>query len=98
MIINWETDEDATSTLIYKEGRTGEEKRVQVTTTANKNHIIVLTSWKSGTIYTYRVIAKDLSGNETESKDFVTLTPQVKESVVELIMKNFRDIFAWTGG
>ncbi|QQS61440.1 MAG: fibronectin type III domain-containing protein [Candidatus Moraniibacteriota bacterium] len=98
MIINWQTDEDASSSLIYKEGRAGEEKTVNVSSSPTKNHIIVLTSWKPGTLYSYKVIVKDLSGNETITKDYITLTPQTKESVVELIIKNFKEIFAWTGG
>ncbi len=95
MIFAWETDEPSLCTLIYKEGREGEEKTLNINSVSSKNHVAVLTTFKPGTMYSYQVTAKDASDNIGKSKEYITRTPQVKENVIELILKNFRDIFGW---
>jgi hypothetical protein len=95
MIFAWETDEESLSTITYKEGREGEEKTLNINSVPSKNHVAVLTTFKPGTMYSYQVSAKDQANNVGKSKEYITLTPQVKENVIELILKNFQDIFGW---
>ena len=98
VIMMWNTQELATSELVYKEGRSGEEKTIQITQNPTNNHIAVLTTFEPGTIYSYQVTTKDLSGNTYTTDEYLMLTPQQQENVIELIIKNFKDIFSWTGG
>lgn len=95
MIISWGTDEPSESWLQYREQSTGEEKEVVVSSAHTESHVAVLTSFKSGSLYAFNVRARDVFGNETISKEYITLTPRVKENVIELITKNFKDIFSW---
>jgi alpha-tubulin suppressor-like RCC1 family protein len=97
VIMTWNTEELATSELIYKEGRSGEERTLQITQNPTNNHVAVLTTLKAGTIYSYKVTTKDLSGNTYTTDEYLMLTPQQQENVVELIIKNFKDIFSWAG-
>ncbi len=58
-------------------------------------HITVITKFKPATVYKFRAISVDPSGNISISPTFVTLTPQQKETVLEMIIKTFEDRFSW---
>ena len=96
-IISWKTDEQATSILSYREGRIGEEKEFSNTDSLFTNHVIVMTSFKSGTVYNFRVKSTDAAGNESISGYFSFLTPRVKENIIQIITNNFMEIFGWAG-
>jgi len=94
-IISWATNEATNATLIYKEGKNGEEKIVEVDKNYALYHIAVLTSFKPGTVYYFKVKSVDQAGNETVSEDYALLTPKQKENIVQVIVSNFEDIFGW---
>jgi len=94
-IISWRTDEQATSSLIYKEGSSGEEKELKITDNLTTSHIAVITVFKPGTVYNFKVKSVDASGNEAVSKDFALLTPKRRENIIQIIISNFTDIFGW---
>ncbi|KKR20097.1 MAG: hypothetical protein UT48_C0022G0014, partial [Parcubacteria group bacterium GW2011_GWE2_39_37] len=62
-----------------------------------KKHVAVITKFEPGTVYSFRVYANDSAGNTTISKTFTVLTPKQKESVFQLILKNFESTFGWVG-
>ncbi len=97
-IISWETDEPATSQLFYQEGvqANGTVIPVPVDTSLNTRHIIVVTKFSPGAVYKYWVESKDFSGNTSKSEIFSLLAPQAKETIVDIIIKNFESVFGWT--
>ena len=95
-IITWKTDEQSTSTLIYREGRTGEEKEFKNTDNLSTNHVVVITSFKPGTVYNFRVKSVDASGNTAISEYFSFLTPKMQQNIIQIITTNFMEIFGWT--
>ncbi|MEI7890670.1 MAG: fibronectin type III domain-containing protein [bacterium] len=94
-IISWKTDEQSTSSILYKEGRNGEEKEMKISDNLTTNHVGVVTIFKAGTVYNFRVKSVDVSGNEGISNDFALLTPRRKENIIQIIIGNFTDIFGW---
>jgi hypothetical protein len=94
-IISWRTDEQATSAVVYKEGRTGEEKEVKISDNLASSHIAVITIFKPGIVYNFKVKSIDASGNEAISNDFALLTPRRKENIIQIIINNFQEIFGW---
>ncbi len=94
-IISWTTNEPATTVLSYKERRNGEEKEIMTEGNSSQTHIVVVTIFKPGTVYYFKVKSKDQSGNESTSGEFALLTPKKKENIVQLIINNFQEIFGW---
>jgi len=97
-IITWRTDKPATSRVYYQEGlaRKGE---LPLKTPLDKklvlDHIVVTTSFKPGKVYQFKVESIDSFGNRTLSKPYVILTPQPKQNVITLIIKNFEETFGF---
>lgn len=96
-IISWETDEPATGQVFYQEGLTGDNVvSLPLDTSLNTKHIVVVTKFKPGTVYKYWVESKDLAGNSGKSETFSILTPQEKETIIDIIINNFQAVFGWT--
>lgn len=96
-IISWETDEPATSQIFYQEGLSGDNAiTLPIDTALNTRHIVVVTKFKPGTVYKYWVESKDLAGNIGRSEVFSVLTPQEKETIIDIIINNFQNVFGWT--
>lgn len=95
-IISWETNELSICSLLYREGATGEEKEYKLSDRATLSHVAVVTSFKSGTVYYFKIKSTDEAGNIATSNEYALLTPQKKENIVQIIVNNFQDIFSWT--
>lgn len=98
-IISWTTDEPATRQIIYQEGvakNPALEKKSAKSLELSTEHTVVFTNFKPGSIYRFRLENIDASGNVAVSKDFTILTPQQEETVFDLIVDNFKDVFKWT--
>lgn len=96
-IISWETDEPATSQVFFQEGLSGDNiVSLPIDEVLNNRHIVVVTKFKPGTVYKYWVESKDLAGNIGKSEIFSILTPQEKETIVDIIINNFQSVFGWT--
>ena len=94
-IISCKTDEPSTASVFYKEGRNGNEKELKMTTNLATSHVAVITSFKPGTVYNFRITASDASGNTATSETFSLLTPIQKANIIQVIVNNFQDIFGW---
>ncbi|MBU3964591.1 fibronectin type III domain-containing protein [Patescibacteria group bacterium] len=97
-IIDWQTNEPATSQLFWKEGSMTNAQVFSSTvdTALTNKHVVVTTRFKPSTVYRFWVESKDIAGNTARSKEFTILTPQRTESVLEMIIRNFEEIFGWT--
>lgn len=108
-IVTWKTDELSTSEIIYTEGaaKNLSEGNIIGESTVNSivnvkdegslttKHVLVVTEFKPGTVYTFKAKSIDEAGNVSYSKDYSVLTPNKKESVMQIIMNTFEDTFGW---
>ncbi|HBI33866.1 MAG TPA: hypothetical protein DDY44_01795 [Candidatus Moranbacteria bacterium] len=94
-IISWKTDEMSTGKIVYKEGKNGDEKTFEVNSAPAFSHIGVITSFKSGVVYYFKVIAIDQAGNEATSTNYGLLTPKKTQNIIQIIIGNFTEIFGW---
>jgi|GEM_PF-805691 len=96
-VISWQTNEPSVGTILYDEGVQGDSLRMksESETEMTLSHVIVISKLRPGTIYTFKVRAKDLPGNEGLSREYKMYTPLKSKSVLELIIKNFEDAFGF---
>ena len=97
-IIDWQTNEPATGQLFWKEGSLSSAQVFSsiLDSALTNKHVVVTTRFKPSTVYRFWVESKDSAGNTARSKEFTILTPQRTESVLEMIIRNFEEIFGWT--
>lgn len=97
-IMTWHTDEPASSQIFYQEGVQDKGSVLSTPFDANltTDHILVLTNFKPGTVYKYWSESADSSGNTSHSATFTMLTPIQKETIIDIIGKNFQSVFGWT--
>jgi hypothetical protein len=55
-----------------------------------------LAEFEAGQIYQFKIQSADSNNNLSISKVYTILAPKQKESVFQVIMKNFEDVFGWT--
>ena len=94
-IISWTTSENATTSIVYREGKNGEDREINIGDAYIKNHLAVMTVFKPGAVYFFKVKSVDEAGNEGVSNDFALLTPKKKENIIQIIINNFQEIFHW---
>ncbi len=97
-IVTWITNEQATGQVFWQEGTAQD---IQPSSSPKDSsmvtrHVVVLTKFKPSTVYKFWVESEDLFSNKAKSREFTILTPKQTETVVEVIIKNFEDIFGWT--
>jgi len=95
-IISWQTDKPSTSTVYYQEGSGPVDKQLnnkQETLELTKNHAVILTVFKPGTIYRFTVSSTDGSDNMAILPIRTIITPQKSESIMDIIFKNFDQTF-----
>jgi hypothetical protein len=97
-LISWKTDEPANSIVEYEEGpgsadelanKLGEEEEY------TKEHIVVLPGFKPGTIYRVKITSSDMAGNDGLVPTRTIITPVATDSVFEIIINNFEDVFGF---
>jgi len=98
-IISWMTNEPSTSKVYFQEGVHGGDKELSESTTLNTNytkeHVMVITDFKPGIVYTFRVESIDSGGNVTTSKAHTFMTAKKKESIIQVIMGILENTFGW---
>ena len=97
-IITWKTDKPATSRVFYQQGVTSNSNLVSSIPLDNGlvfNHAMVISSFKPGSVYQFRVESIDSSGNRSLSNAFTILTPRPQQSVLDLIIKNLNQTFGF---
>lgn len=98
-IISWITNEPTTSRVYYQEGVHGGDTELKQSTDLNDNytkeHVIVITKFKPGTVYTFRVESIDSGGNRELSQPHTFMTAKQKESIIQVILKVLENTFGW---
>ena len=98
VLVSWTTDEPATSLVEYRQGvALGKNYplKSRLDTNLTTSHLVVLGGFKTSDIYHFRAISKDRAGNEGASVDYTILTPQKKESLLQIIVKNLEETFGF---
>jgi hypothetical protein len=101
IVISWSTDEPATSMVEYGEGigssaeTLGYSFKTEEDQVFNQSHLVIISGLKPSTTYHFRILAKDMVGNESKSGDYTILTPPKDLSVLQLILKSWEETFSW---
>ena len=98
-VISWLTNEPSTSKVYYQKGvaKPGEELKESTILDENytKKHVVVVTKFDPGEIYSFQTESVDSGGNISLSKIYTILTPKQEESVFQVIIKNLESVFGW---
>ncbi len=98
-IISWLTNEPSTSRVFYQEGVHAGNSELSESTSENTNytkeHVMVITKFKPGIVYSFKVGSIDSGGNETLSKVHTFMTAKKKDSIIQIIMNILENTFGW---
>jgi len=98
-IISWLTDEPAYCQLFYIQGivRSANNPPSSQPIEANPltDHTLVIVGLAPSAVYKYWVVCHDPAGNQSQSNDFVLITPDKQKNIVDLILQNFQGTFGW---
>jgi len=98
-VISWASNEPTMGRIYYQEGVHGGSNDLTEKTELNENftkeHIFVVTKFKPGTVYSFKVEGVDSGGNVTVSKVHTFMTAKKKESIIQIIIKILEDTFGW---
>ncbi len=97
VIVNFTTNEEATSYIEYAEGITMAtyNKKTRMNNTLNLSHSALIEGLNPATTYHYRIVTKDKYSNMTKSPDKTILTPKETETVLQKIIKVLEETFSW---
>lgn len=99
-IISWLTNEPTTGEVMYQKGIVNADSKnwemVEPDKSYSKKHVAVVTKFEPGTVYSFIIKSSDSGNNAAVSKVYTILTPRQSETVLQIITKNFEDIFGWT--
>jgi hypothetical protein len=98
-IISWLTNEPATSQVFYREGvidvDPANSEKTDAVEDYSKEHVLVITAFKPGAVYSFRVESVDAGGNKVDSDVHTFMTPKKRESILDMILRIFEDMFGW---
>lgn len=98
-IFAWETDEPATCQVFYAQGLIAEGGDNTSALPEELNpitvHTQVVVGFAPATVYKYWMKCKDPSRNESQTEDYVLITPIKEKSIIDIILENFEGTFGW---
>jgi len=96
LIVTWDTDEEATSQIEYGEGSGGTyTQRSLVDDNLTFNHLVIVNNLRPSSVYHFRVVSADSAGNESSGKNVVTITAQVSENPLDIIISRLTEVFGF---
>lgn len=99
-IVSWSTSEPASSKVYYILGaRNFDIQEAQMVDDLSyvEKHVAIINKLQTGQVYSYRVASADASGNPTLSNVHTVYVSRKAESVFDLIIKYFSQMFGWLG-
>jgi len=98
-IISWITNEPATSRVYFQEGVHPNSVDLQESTALNTNytkeHVMVITKFKPGIVYSFRAESIDSGDNKTLANTHTFMTAKKKESIFQIIISILENTFGW---
>jgi hypothetical protein len=58
-------------------------------------HTQVIVGFAPATVYKFWMKCHDEAGNESQSDDFVLITPIKEKNIIDIILENFQGTFGW---
>jgi len=99
VVISWETDELATSQVIYGDGSSGPlSNKTQVDNSQSYTHLVVIPNLVPSKVYHFKALSSDKASNVGESLDSVIITPKATQSALNLVVGNLSQAFGFLGG
>ena len=98
-IISWSTDEAASCQVFYTQGLVHDENNQGDALLAEANpltlHTQVIVGFAPATVYKFWMKCHDEAGNESQSDDYVLITPIKEKNIIDIILENFQGTFGW---
>lgn len=98
-ILSWTTDEPSYCQVFYTQGLGHGDPNSENAFNEEKNpvtdHTQVVVGFTPGTVYRFWLKCHDESKNETQSDDFVLITPVKEKNIIDIILENFQGTFGW---
>lgn len=98
-IVSWVTDEPATCQVFYTQGlvHSADNEGDSLPPEQNPltNHTQVIVGFAPSMVYKFWVKCDDVAKNETQSEDFVLITPTKEKNIIDVILENFQGTFGW---
>lgn len=94
VVLSWETNKLGASTIVFYDPG-GTEKKKFSESTYGYNHGAIIPGFELGKTFHIKIKAQDRWGNKTESGLYAIYTGTRAVSVIELITKEFGQIFSW---
>jgi hypothetical protein len=96
MIVSWDTDEPATSQVLYGQGVGSEyPQATEETADLTTKHVMVIRDLTPTTSYHLQIKSKDSNGNLSLSEDTVVVTPESQQAALDIILQNLSDVFGF---
>ena len=96
LIISWETDEPATTQVLYGQGvGTEYQQSTEEEQGLTKQHTVVIHNLASSTSYHVLILSKDKAGNIVRSGDLIAVTPAISDSALDVVLQNLQDVFGF---
>ncbi|NTW46146.1 MAG: hypothetical protein HGB18_03805 [Candidatus Moranbacteria bacterium] len=95
LVVTWETNKPARSTLSYGKG-VGQAEAVITEEAFGTNHSVVIPNVSSASTYVYVISAQDKWGMKAESDPYAVYTGAKEISLFELIAGAIGEVFGWT--
>ncbi len=100
-IISWTTDEPAYCQVFYVQGLVKgsgvENQSLPAEANPVTSHLQVITGFTPGAVYKFWMLCHDNEGNQSQSDDYVLITPVQAKNIIDLILANFQGTFGWVG-
>jgi hypothetical protein len=61
------------------------------------SHVVIVSTFEPGSIYRVQAQSTDASGTTRNSETYSLLTPRSQESIIDVILKNFQEVFGYIG-
>jgi len=96
ILVSWETDEEATSQVIYGHG-TGTEYQMSTSEDKSKKtrHIVVIRDLEPNSSYHLKAVSSDSMNNTIYSQDIIAVTPSTSESALDIVLIQLEEIFGF---
>ena len=95
LVISWETDEPATSQVLYGEGTSLGHYPFSTQTDLEyrMKHVVIVSHLSPSTVYNFKIVSRDLAGNVGESSGITAITPKGSDTVIESVLGSLSNIF-----
>jgi len=97
-IVAWETDEPSSCQVSYTQGlikSDADTSSLPAEQDPLTKHTQVVVGFVAGTVYKFWMKCHDVAGNESQSDDFVLITPIKEKNIIDIILQNFQGTFGW---